>query len=74
MVGLTPKQKEELNIAILEYLTKNQFARSVEFFMQEANIQSPDSSGGTQNTNSRGGALTKDILENKWTTVVKLKK
>lgn len=28
MVGLTPKQKEELNYCIYEYLTKNKFEKA----------------------------------------------
>jgi hypothetical protein len=32
MVVLTPKQKEELNTAILEYLTKSKFSKTAEIF------------------------------------------
>lgn len=75
-MGLTPKQKEELNLAIYEYLIKNKFLHSAEYFATEANLQgvSQDSSGGTE-INTRGtGSSMKDILENKWTAVVKMKR
>ena len=64
MVGLTPKQKEELNQAIYEYLVKNKYAQAASSFIQDTGI-------ATDDPNSRG---LKDILENKWTAVVKLKK
>ena len=38
MVGLTPKQKEDVNFAILEYMMKNQFDQSVKIFTEEAGV------------------------------------
>jgi len=71
MLGLTPKQKEELNQAIHEYLLKNRYSQCAEYFEKEANIQFQDSSGGTQN-NQRSSQ--KNILESKWKSVISLKK
>lgn len=67
MVGLTTKQKEELNLAILEYLNKNKFKNAAEQFADEAGI-SPD------DKNNSSSITMKDILEKKWTSLVKLKK
>jgi LisH len=39
MLGLTPKQKEELNQAIHEYLLKHKYNQAADYFVQEANIQ-----------------------------------
>jgi hypothetical protein len=67
MVGLLPKQKEELNKAIYDYLLRNKYNNSAESFVKEAGIVANgiESSGSSNKLNS---------LENKWTTVVKLKK
>lgn len=46
MVGLTSKQKEELNQAILEYLIKNNFTNAAEHFAEEANINQDASNNG----------------------------
>lgn len=70
MVGLTSKQKEELNHAIHEYLVKNKFLQSAQIFAEETGI---DADGGLQNS-SASGTLIKDVLEKKWTSVAKLKK
>ena len=67
MVGLTPKQKEELNSAIYEYLIKHKYAQAATVFDEETGAQAT-----FQQSQSSGGM--KDILENKWTTVVKLKR
>lgn len=67
MVGLTTKQKEELNLAILEYLNKNKFKNAAEQFADEAGISPDDKNNSSQTT-------MKDILEKKWTSLVKLKK
>lgn len=47
MVGLTTKQKEELNSAILEYLKKNKFTNAAELFAEEAAINADDNNGNT---------------------------
>jgi len=65
MVGLTTKQKEELHTAILEYLIKNDFSETANIFRQEAGAAEPDE--GTS-------SIKKDLLEKKWTSVVRLKK
>jgi platelet-activating factor acetylhydrolase IB subunit alpha len=38
MVGLTPKQQEELNLAILEYLRKKEWNTTADNFVAEAKI------------------------------------
>lgn len=60
---LTERQKKDLNEAILEYLLSEgtAFARTVEAFRQEANLTGVVDSG-------------KDLLEKKWTSVVRLQK
>jgi len=67
MVGLLPKQKEELNKAIYDYLLRNKYNNSAEMFAHEASIVANgiEPSGLTSKLNS---------LENKWTAVVKMKK
>lgn len=71
MVGLTSKQRDELNLAIHEYLVKNKFTSSAEIFAEEAGIQNDDSSKNNKPSSSLG---IKDVLEKKWTSVAKLKK
>lgn len=44
MVGLTSKQREELNLAIHEYLIKNRFTSAASIFAEEAGIEDHDSS------------------------------
>lgn len=66
MVGLTTKQKEELNQAILEYLVKHGYSQSVAAFCEESGLTMPDTGGV--------GTKMKDILEKKWTSIVKLTK
>jgi hypothetical protein len=76
MVRMLPKQREDLNQAIFEYLTKQNYSKAAEYFMSEAGIQAPsqDSSGGTQ-MNSRGGSnLKENVLETKWITLSKMSK
>ena len=63
MVGLTPKQKEELNMAIHEYMLKNNFVASAQNFQEEAGLDT-----------STSASTFKDILEKKWTSLVKLKR
>lgn len=65
MVVLTSKQKEELNTAIYDYLTRNKYIKSAEMVAEEATID-------TESTKQSGGASKLNNLENKWTTVVKL--
>lgn len=65
MVGLTSKQKEELNTAILEYLMKNGFHEAAQAFMRQAGLQPPQGDVSS---------LKRDLLEKKWTSVVRLKK
>ena len=64
MVGLTTKQKEELHTAILEYLQKN-YPQSAEVFQEESSAEPPD---------PNAGSMKRDLLEKKWTSVVRLKK
>ena len=65
MVGLTASQKDELHKAILEYLDKNGFHAAAQAFMEESQVEPfPDNVGSTK----------KDLLEKKWTSVVRLKK
>jgi len=64
MVGLTTKQRDELNVAIHEYLVKNNFEQSAELFVEEASLD----------PSSNKASSTKDILEKKWTSLVRLKK
>ena len=62
----TSKQKEELNQAVLEYLIKHNYSKAAEAFQEEAAIQSPAADDG--------GPKRKDLLEKKWTSIVKLTK
>ena len=62
MVGLTPMQKEELNKAVFEYLQKNEYSLAAQAFQEES---------GVDETSTQ---TTKDILEKKWTSIVRLKK
>lgn len=41
MVGLTPKQKDELNSAILEYLMKCNYHGAAQAFQEEAGVSPP---------------------------------
>lgn len=72
MVGLTSKQKEELNAAIHEYLVKNRYSQAAQIFAEEAGIAEDDSSRNGKATQSL--SVIKDVLEKKWTSVAKLKK
>ena len=63
MVGLTTKQKDELNVAILEYLIKHGYAQAASAFSLETGLDAGSSA-----------AKMKDILEKKWTSIVKLTK
>jgi len=61
---LTERQKKDLNEAILEYLMTegtSSFSRTIEAFKQEAGLEGMVNSG-------------KDLLEKKWTSVVRLQK
>ena len=60
-MGLTTNQKAELNTAILEYLIKNNYPRAA-----EAQVSLPD--------DKISSVKYKDLLEKKWTSVVRLKK
>lgn len=65
MVGLTTKQKDELNVAILEYLIKHGFTQAAQHFSDEAGVEPPGADTPS---------MKKDLLEKKWTSVVRLKK
>ena len=67
MVGLTSKQRDELNSAILEYLVKNKFEQSAQHFANEASV-------AKDTKDNSSSSVMKDILEKKWTSIVKLKK
>lgn len=60
---LTARQQEELNHAIIEYLSSNGFNQSCEIFKQEANML-------TEQFDSKYVGL----LEKKWTSVIRLQK
>lgn len=65
MVGLTASQKDELHKAILEYLEKNGYNATAQAFSEESQVEPfPDNVSSTK----------KDLLEKKWTSVVRLKK
>ena len=66
VLGLTSKQKDELNNAILEYLVKHDYTNAAEGFSKDTGLKIPEVS------NERG--VRKDVLEKKWTSIVKLKK
>lgn len=70
MVGLTSKQKDELNAAIHEYLLKNKFTHSAELFAEEANV----GHAGQGKTSALGNGLITNVLEKKWSSLAKLKK
>lgn len=59
---LTARQQEELNNAIIEYLSSNGFSQSCEIFRQEANMP--------EQVDSKYAGL----LEKKWTSVIRLQK
>jgi LisH len=65
MAGLTTKQREELNLAIHEYLVKHHFVSAAEALAEEAKVGL---------ANGSAAPLLKDILERKWSSVAKLKK
>ena len=70
MVALTPKQREDLNFAIQEYLMKNKFENSAQAFAQEANVNYEEYiKNSTTNI-----VMLKDILERKWNSIAKMKK
>ena len=70
MVGLTTKQKEDLNLAIYEYMIKHKYTTSAQTFAEESQIKIE----GELNNGSTNGLIMKDILERKWTSIAKLKK
>ena len=43
MQGLSSKDKEELNSAILQYLKSNWYPNSAEIFQEEASLDTPQS-------------------------------
>lgn len=63
---LTNKQKEELNKAILEYLTNNKYSEAAAKFQQESNtvLDLPDKPNPSMT----------DILEKKWIAIYRLQK
>jgi hypothetical protein len=67
---LTKSQKDELNRSILEYLLKHKYATTAEAFEAEAELSGAD----VPDADSGVGGAKKDLLEKKWTSVVKLKK
>jgi hypothetical protein len=69
MVGLTTTQKNELNCAVLEYLVKQNYIKTAQQFAEETQIPLPDEA-----TLSATSTIKKDVLERKWTSVVRLKK
>ena len=66
MVGLTAKEKVDLNQAILEYLIKNGFNQSASSFQEEAKVEM---------SQAKVVSVAKtDVLERKWKGLAKLKK
>ena len=65
MVGLTTKEKTELNTAILEYLVKNGYEETAKQFENEANV--------ALSNEPVTSAIKKDVLERKWKGLAKLK-
>ena len=70
MVGLTPKQAEDLNFAIQEYLLKHKYAEAAAAFAREANVDFE----GYLKSSTTPSSLLKDVLERKWTSIARLKK
>lgn len=70
MPVLNPKQYEDLNFAVLEYLMKSNFEQAASSFKEEAQV---DYEGYLKST-STPSSLLKDILERKWTSIAKLMK
>jgi hypothetical protein len=68
-MGLTPKQQEELNQAILEYLRKKEYNVAADSFVLEAKLTEE-----TTNESTIGSRLKTGQLESKWTSIVRLKK
>lgn len=60
---LTDKQKQELNIAILDYLISegDKFSKTIEAFQQESGVELGNEAG-------------KGMLEKKWTAIIRLQK
>jgi hypothetical protein len=46
MVGLTTKQKEELNVAIHEYLVKHKYGRAAQALVEDTGIVAPSVANG----------------------------
>lgn len=70
MVGLTPKQQEDLNFAIQEYLQKYNYVDAASSFAREASVDYD----GYLKASTTPSSLMKDILERKWTSIARLKK
>jgi len=58
---LTPKQKDELNQAVLDYLTTAGYGQAAEVFQKEAEVEQLD-------------IKKTGLLETKWTSVIRLQK
>ena len=54
-----------MNSAILDYLMKYNYSGAAQAFQEEAGVQPPDGAVSS---------IKKDLLEKKWTSIVKLKK
>lgn len=67
--NITTKQKDDINFAILEYLTKHKYDASFEAFKEEAKVNSDE-----YNQNSTISDKLKYDLERKWTSIARLKK
>jgi len=68
MVLLTQKQRDDLNAAILEYLVNNKLSKTAQQFIDES------TSSLTLPNTEAVSSIKKDLLEKKWTSVVRLKK
>lgn len=69
-MGLTNKQQEDINFAILEYLRKQSYSKSAEAFQEESKLDFD----GYIKSSSTPAQLLKDVLERKWTSIARLKK
>lgn len=62
---IAAKQNDELNAAVLEYLLKHGYEETAAKFREEA---------GAKESDEKKSDFKKDLLEKKWTSVVRLKK
>ncbi|KAL7673295.1 hypothetical protein ACOME3_008161 [Neoechinorhynchus agilis] len=73
---LSDRQKAELNSAICEYLKTNGYVNSLREFATEAGVddQHPSTSSSAAAPNEHLSSSTRDLLEKKWMSVVRLQR